>query len=88
VQVLQQLLVDKGFNESETTITNDLKGLEQIGLNIQQEQKGYFLQDTIQNLVVPSFATTETVKSDIQESIDRCRELLEYVPHDYLFSYH
>ena len=84
VQALQQMLVDKGFNESETTITNDLKGLEQIGLNIQQEQKGYFLRDTIQNLVVPSFATKETVKSDIQESIDRCRELLEHVPHDYL----
>lgn len=84
VQALQQFLVEKGFNESEQTIANDLKGLKQIGLNIQQEQKGYFLQDTIQNLVVPSFATTETVKSDIQESIDRCRELLECVPHDYL----
>ncbi len=81
---LQQMLIDKGFNESETTIINDLNGLEQIGLNIQHEQKGYFLRDTIQNLVIPSFATKETVKSDIQDSIDRCRELLEHVPHDYL----
>lgn len=84
VQALQQILTNKGFNESETTIVNDLKGLEQIGLNIQQEQKGYFLRDTIQNLVIPNFATKETIKSDIQESIDRCRELLEHVPHDYL----
>ncbi len=84
VQALQQTLTNKGFNESETTIVNDLKGLEQIGLNIQQEQNGYFLRDTIQNLVVPSFATEETVKSDIQDSIDRCRELLEHVSHDYL----
>lgn len=84
VQTLQQMLVDKGFNESETTIINDLRGLEQIGLNIQQEQKGYFLRDTIQNLEIPSFATEETIKSDIQESVDRCRELLEHVPHDFL----
>lgn len=84
VQALQQILTSKGFNETETTISNDLKGLEQIGLNIQQEQKGYFMQDTIQNLVVPSFTTKETIKSDIQESIDRCRELLKHVPHDYL----
>ena len=84
VQALQQILTNKGFNESETTIVNDLKGLEQIGLNIQQEQKGYFLRDTIQNLVIPNFATKETIKSDIQESIDRCRELLEHVAHDFL----
>ena len=84
VQALQLTLTNKGFNESETTIVNDLKGLEQIGLNIQQEQKGYFLRDTIQNLVIPNFTTKETIKSDIQESIDRCRELLDHVPHDYL----
>ncbi len=84
METLQQLLAEKGFSESKTTITNDLKGLKQIGLNIRHEQKGYFLQDTIQNLIVPSFATKETIKSDIQESIDRCRELLEHVPHDYL----
>lgn len=84
VQALQQKLTNRGFNESETTIVNDLKGLKQIGLNIQQEQNGYFLRDTIQNLVIPSFATKETIKSDIQESIDQCRELLEHVPHDYL----
>ena len=84
LQALQQFLADKGFNESETTIANDLKGLEQIGLNIQQTQGRYFLQDTIQNLVIPNFITEETVKSDIQELVDRCRELLKHVPHEYL----
>ena len=84
IKTLQQFLADKGFNESETTIINDLTGLKQIGLNIQHEQKGYFLRDTIQNLVVPSFATKETIKSDIQKSIDQCREHLKHVPHDYL----
>ena len=82
--VLRQLLVNNGFNESEVTIVSDLKGLEQIGLNVQQEQGEYFLQDTIQNLIIPSLPTEDTVKDDIQKLMDQCRERLEHVSHDYL----
>ena len=81
---LQQLLANNGFNESETTIVSDLKGLEQIGLNVQQEQGEYFLKDTIQNLIIPSLPTEDTVKDDIQELMDQCRERLGHVSHDYL----
>lgn len=84
LQDLVQLLADRGLNESETTITNDLKGLTRIGLNIQLEQGGYFLQDTIKNLEIPSLHSENTVKSDVQELVDRCRNLLEHIPHDYL----
>ena len=84
LQALVQQLADRGFNESETTITNDLKGLTRIGLNIQQEQGGYFLQDTIKNLEIPGLASKNTVKSNIQELVDKSRDLLEHVPHDYL----
>lgn len=84
LQALQQLLTDEGFGESEATIVNDLKGLKQIGLNVQKEQNGYFLQDTIQNITIPSLPTKETVKDDIQELIDQCREHLEHVSHEYL----
>ena len=84
LQALQQMLADKDYNESESTIVSDLKGLKQIGLNIQSEQSGYFLQDTIQNLTIPSLTTEETVKDEIQELMDQCREHLEHVPHDYL----
>ena len=84
LQALQQLLADEGFSESEATIVNDLKGLGQIGLNVQQEQDGYFLQDTIQNLTIPSLPIKDTIKDDIQKLMDECREHLEHVPHDYL----
>ena len=84
LQALQQLLADEGFSESEATIVNDLKGFEQMGLNVQQEQSVYFLQDTIQNLTIPSLPTKETVKDDIQKLMDECREHLEHVSHDYL----
>ena len=84
VQELQQMLTNEGFDESETTIVNDLKGLKQIGLNIQQQQNKYVLRDTIQNLTIPSLTAEETVKDEIDELTDQCRELLEHVPHDYL----
>ena len=84
VQELQQMLTNKGFNESETTIVNDLEGLKQIGLNVQHEQKGYFLQDTIENLVVPGSSTDETVEDAVQGLVDQCRERLNHVSHDYL----
>ncbi len=84
LQVLMQRLADRGFNESEATISNDLRGLKRIGLNIQQEKEGYFLRDTIKNLEIPWFASESTVKSDVQELVDKCRSVLEHVPHDYL----
>ena len=84
VQDLQQLLINKGVNESETTIFSDLKGLGQIGLNIQQHQEGYFLRDKIRNLTIPSLTTEQAVKDEIDELIDQCRERLEHVSHDYL----
>ena len=58
--------------------------MEQIGLNVQQEQNGYFLQDTIQSLTIPSLPAKGTAKDEIQELKDQCRERLEHVPHDYL----
>jgi hypothetical protein len=84
LQSLVQQLADRGFDESETTISNDLRGLTRIGLNIQQEQEGYFLQDTIKNLEIPGLSSENKVKSDVQELVDECRAVLDHVPHDYL----
>ena len=84
LQSLVQQLADRGFDESETTISNDLRGLTRIGLNIQQEQEGHFLQDTIKNLEIPGLSSENKVKSDVQELVDECRAVLDHVPHDYL----
>ena len=81
---LMQQLAGRGFSETQTTIFNDLRGLTRIGLNIQQEKEGYFLRDTIKNLEIPQLATESSVKSNIQEMVDKCRTVLEHVPHDYL----
>ncbi len=84
LETLQLELLNKGFNESETIISNDIVGLKRIGLNIKLENKGYFLQDTIKNQVIPGLSTKTTVKSEIQQMVDKCRDLLKHVPHDYL----
>lgn len=52
---LRQHLEKNGLHASEATIINDLNGLERIGLNIQLRRERYNLQDTIQNLVIPTF---------------------------------
>ena len=84
LQVLLQQLADRGFNESETTVADDLSGLERIGLNIRQGKQGYFLQDTIKNLEIPVPDTQAPIKSEIRELVDECRSLLTRVSHDYL----
>ena len=84
VSALQQMLANEGFDESETTIVSDLKGLKRIGLNIRQQQNIYDLRDTIRNLTIPNLTAEENVEDTIQELVDRCRERLEHVSHKYL----
>ena len=55
-----------------------------IGLNIKQESLGYRLHDTINDFVIPSFATKVTRKSEILQLKDNCRKQLKYIPHEYL----
>lgn len=84
VEELKQKISNKGFNESETTILDDLEGLKRIGLNIQSAKDGFILRDTIQHLAIPGQSTTDTTKPDVQSLVDNCREYLENIPHDYL----
>lgn len=55
VSALRRHLEKNGLHASEATIVNDLNGLVRIGLNIQLKRERYNLQDTIQNLVIPSY---------------------------------
>ena len=50
-----------------------------------QEKGGYFLRDTIKDLEIPQVLPAKARrKSNIQELVDKSRDLLEHVPHDYL----
>lgn len=80
---LQEKLKEVKFEESIETIKDDLIGLQNIGLFIKESNKGYILNDDIQNLVIP-INSIGTGKSDTLRLKDFCRDLLQNISHSYL----
>ena len=78
---LQRLLEDAGFIENLATIADDLRGLLNIGLRIEESAGQFNLRDKVVGLAIPRI---ETRKDDLQALIDGCRERLTTVPHEYL----
>lgn len=73
-----------GFCEEIETIKADIKGLINIGLNIEVETRGCYLKDTINDFVVPVIDITNSMKSNIEEVKSEMRENLNHVSHDYI----
>ncbi|MDP1815196.1 MAG: restriction endonuclease FokI C-terminal domain-containing protein [Leadbetterella sp.] len=84
LESIQGYLKEKGLEESTSTIQDDIKGLENIGLSIDSSRKGYCCSDEIIGLKMPRLAVAETRRSDVQEMIEQCRSELKAIPHDYL----
>ena len=76
-------LQNQGYEATEIIVKDDLTGLQNIGLNIQEQYGEYRLLDTITKLVIP--ATIDVVE-DSQASIirERVREKLQHIDHKYL----
>ncbi len=83
LEKLQEKLKEVKFDESLESIKDDLIGLQNIGLFIKKSNKGYTLNDNIQNLVIP-LNSIGTGKSDTLRLKDFCRDILENIPHNYL----
>lgn len=83
LEKLQEKLKEVKFDESLESIKDDLIGLQNIGLFIKKSNKGYTLNDNIQNLVIP-LNSIGTGKSDTLRLKDFCRDMLENIPHNYL----
>lgn len=83
LEKLQEKLKEVKFDESLESIKDDLIGLQNIGLFIKESNKGFILNDDIQNLVIP-INSIGTGKSDTLRLKDFCRDMLEKVPHNYL----
>ncbi len=73
----------KGFDESFTTISDDIKGLINIGLDIEVGRDMYRLKDNIQKLVPYNCATTKET-TEVVEIKDRVRQRLFHIDHKYL----
>lgn len=83
LEKLQEKLREVKFDESLESIKDDLIGLQNIGLFIKESNKGFTLNDDIQNLVIP-INSIGTGKSDTLRLKDFCRDILENIPHSYL----
>ena len=76
-------LSDKGFDDTITSIEDDLKGLVNIGLDIDVSRDTYRLKDNITKLV-PYNSTVTKESTEAVEIKDRVRQRLHKVDHKYL----
>lgn len=84
IENIQEKLKEKGFEESLSTIKDDIEGLKNIGLSITENRDKFFCSDEIKGLKIPILETKETHKSDILELMEKCRDEMNIIPHDYL----
>ncbi len=54
LEQLKTKLLSKGYDESTETISDDIKGLVNIGLNIEETTRGYAFKDSINDFIIPA----------------------------------
>ena len=79
---IQKYLKAEKIDISESSILDDLIGLEHIGINICKRNEKYKITDRIEGLIVPS--TSSIIKADITQLKETVREHLNVVDHKYL----
>lgn len=62
IKVLNQRLKNLGFNDNESVIRNDLKGLNTIGVRIAFDDKAVYLKDNIVDFSIPELDVTKQLK--------------------------
>lgn len=85
LEEIQQHLLEKGYNESITTIRDDIKNFEQIGLQVLNKDYKYRIMEEIIGLDIPTNVEEDRFgKSAISKLKDNIREKLVAIPHKYL----
>ncbi len=79
---IQAYLKKAGLEESETTICDDIKGLQNIGLEISEIQGRILFQDEISDFVIP--LPQSLARSGLEETKEALRAKLMYLSHEYL----
>ena len=70
------------LNETENTILDDIKGLQDIGINIIEKGNRFMLDDMINDFIIP--LPQSLAKSDLAETKEEIREKLLNLSHEYL----
>lgn len=84
VEKIKEFLLSQGLNEHIETIQDDIRGLINIGLNIESSSRGYVLKDTINDFVIPVINIEEAQRSTTEELKSELRKQLTRISHDYL----
>lgn len=81
---IKMFLSQNSFEESGSTITDDLRNFLAIGLDIDVNNNGYFLRDEIICLEIPNEAKAITQKADVSVVKEWVRDRLHTINHSYL----
>ena len=82
---IQEYLKQKGLEEETETILDDLKSLENIGLQVQKTRDTYRITDEITGLLFPeTLKSFLPVKSEVSILKDYLRSHLTHIDHKYL----
>jgi len=84
LEQLKEKLSLKGYNESVETIKDDIRGLINIGLNIEETSRGYAFKDSINDFMIPVIELNEITRSTIEEIKNDMRANLKVLSHDYI----
>lgn len=82
IEALLSHLAEQGLEETAATISDDLAGFVQIGIDVECKENNYRLRDELSDFVIPIMkrlapSDHETIKAQL-------REQLRYLPHHYL----
>ncbi len=82
---IREYLKENGMEEESETILDDIRSLENIGLNVKKTASAYRVMDKIEGLELPeAFESTAPVKSEASVCKDYLRSHLTNVDHKYL----
>lgn len=81
---IKSKLDELGIVDNVVTISEDINGLCNIGLNIVSETRGFRLYDRIQKLKIPIMNIEESIKSNMLLLKEFCMDNLNLLPHKYL----
>lgn len=70
------------LNETENTILDDIKGLQNIGINIKFKDNKFLFSDEINDFIIP--LPQSLAKSDLAETKEKIREKMLNLSHEYL----
>ena len=84
LEQLKTKLLSKGYDESTETISDDIKGLINIGLNIEETTRGYAFKDSINDFMIPAIRVEEISRSNMESLKNEMRANLRLLSHDYI----